>query len=109
MSAVTGIDDRHLRVKGSCLGSALLGRTHDDNIRVGGHHFDGILQSFTFGSGGRAGIGKTKHIASQPQHGGLERKIGSGRGLKKEACHYVPMERIGKILGMRDDLTGQPI
>ena len=96
VTAVPGVDDGHFGVQRCCLGSALLGVAHDDDIGVGGDHFDGILQRFTFGSRRAVGVVKAEHRAAQPQHGGLEGEFRPGGGFKEQVGLDAPLARLGK-------------
>ena len=109
MPAVACVDHRHVGVQAGGLGSALGGGAHDDHIRIVRHHFNGILQGLALGGGRGLGVRKAEYAAPQPHHRRLEAEIRPSRRLKKKARHHITMQRIHKILGMSNDLTGQPI
>ena len=105
VSAVPGVDDRHVRVEGGGLGGPLQGVAHDHHVGIAGDHLDGVLQGLPLGHRGGAGVGKAEDRPPHPQHGGLEGKIGAGGRLIKQARHDLPPAGVQKISGVVHDLA----
>ena len=106
MTAVTGIDDRHLRVHGGGKGSALLGVAHGDDVGVAADGVDGVAHGLTLGGGAGHGLGEAQGAAAQGQHGGFKAQAGAGRGLEEEGGQLLVGTGVLVFGGVCDDVLG---
>lgn len=85
VTAVAGVHDGDAAVSGHQPRRAFPGVPDHEEVCELAYNAGRIRQALPLGDGGSLHIGGSDDPSSQAQHGGLERKAGTGAGLEKEA------------------------
>ena len=107
MAAVAGVDDRDAAVPAGPQGRALLGVADGGDVRIAGHHPDGVGHALAFGGAGHVVAGEAQHLPAQVEHGCLKGEAGAGGRLVKEGGQ--PLAGCGVPVGggVLPDAAGQ--
>ena len=92
VGTIACIDDRHRSHFGCIAGRALLGVAHDNQVRIGGYHHDGVVQRLSFLHTGATRVGEADDAGAKLVGCAFETQACTRGRLEEERCDHLVAE-----------------